>query len=148
MLKRLLLIACGILIMLVTMTATSACTQKPETGYTEPEYAAAITDSILQAVNEGNYAQYAERFTEEMKQAATEAAFTEVNTVLKTTIGDYVAKEFRKTEAQGPYTTVYYKAKFTEEPEDVTVRVVFQEIDGEIYVAGLWFDSPKLRQSS
>ena len=134
--------------MLATMTATSACTQKPETEYTEPEYTAAITESILQAVNEGNYAQYAERFTEEMKQAATEAAFAEVNTVLKATIGDYVAKEFWKTEVQGHYTTVYYKAKFTKEPEDVTVRVVFQEIEGEIYVAGLWFDSPKLRQGS
>ena len=56
------------------------------------------------------------------------------------------SKEFWKVEDEGPYTIVYYRAKFTLEPEDVIVKVVFREITGEIYVDGLWFDSPKLRE--
>lgn len=42
---------------------------------------------------------------------------------------------------------VYYKAGFTPEPEDVIVKVVFQEIMEEMKVSGLWLDSPKLREN-
>ena len=81
-----------------------------------------------------------------MKNAAPEAVFQETNALIKAKIGSYVSKEFWKVQGEGIYTSVYYKAKFSEEPGDVTVNVVFQEISGDIYVAGLWFDSPKLRQ--
>ena len=143
--NKLVLIACGLLVLLASMIVVSACGPEPEPEYTEPEYAGPIAESILQATNEGDYATYSERFNEEMRSAATEAAFLEVNTILKAKIGEYVSKEFWKVEDEGGFTIVYYKANFTQEPE-VIVRVVFEEIAGEVYVAGLWFDSPKLRQ--
>ena len=77
----------------------------------------------------------------------TEAVFVETNAVIKSKIGDYVSKEFWKVESKDQYTIVYYKAKFTDEPADVTVKVVFQEINGVPKVSGLWFDSPELRKS-
>ncbi len=138
--KRLVTTACFVLIMLVAIAATPACAQKPE-----PDYAGPITESILLAANAGNYAAYSERFSDEMKSIATEAAFEEVNALIKAKIGDYVSKEFWKVETEDEYTIVSYKAKFTQEPE-ATVRVIFQTIEGEVYVAGLWVDSPKLRQ--
>ena len=143
--KKLVLIACGLLVLLASITLVSACAPEPEPEYTEPEYAGPIAESILQAANEGDYATYSERFNEEMRSAATEAAFLEVSAILKAKIGEYVSKEFWKVEDEGGFTIVYYKANFTQEPE-VTVRVVFEEIAEEVYVAGLWFDSPKLRQ--
>ena len=76
----------------------------------------------------------------------TEAVFDETNTVIRSKIGDYVSKEFWKAESKDQYTIVYYKAKFTDEPADATVRVVFQEINGEMKVSGLWLDSPELRK--
>ena len=133
-------IVCSIM-MLLMITATSACTQRPE-----PEYADAITEGILLAMNENDYAQYSQHFTDDMKNAAPEAVFQQTNTVIKAKIGSYVSKEFWKVQNEGIYTSVYYKAKFSEEAADVSVKVVFQEISGDIYVAGLWFDSPKLRQ--
>ena len=141
MLKRMARIAGIILALLVVVTAVSSCTKKPE-----PEYASSIAEAILLAVNENDYAKYSEHFTEVMKNAVPEAVFQEINAVVKAKIGSYVSKSFWKVEDKDLYTIVYYKAKFTQEPEDVVVKVVFQEIDGEIYVAGLWFDSPKLRQ--
>ena len=111
----------------------------------EPEYADAIAEGILQAINENDYAGYTEHFDEAMKNAIPESVFQQTGTAIKEKIGDYVSKTFWKVTTQEGYTIVVYKAKFSQEPKDVTVRVVFREISGEIYVAGLWFDSPKLR---
>ena len=145
MLKRLVAIVCGILIVLVMVVVTSACAQKTEPK-PEPEYAGSITEQILLAINENDYPKYSEHFDEAMKKAMPEAVFQETNALIKAKIGDYVSKEFWKAEDTGAYTIIYYKAKFTDEPGDVIVKVVFQETAGRIYVSGLWFDSPKLRK--
>lgn len=143
--KKLLLIICGVVITLAVTLAMCACT--PEASYVEPEYAPPIAEGILLGINEADYASYSEHFNEDMKSVVTETTFMDLRAQLQDKIGSYVAREFWKTEEQGGYTVVYYKAEFTEEPEDVIVRVVVEEIEGEIYVAGLWFDSPKLREA-
>ncbi len=110
-------------------------------GYADP-----VTEQILVAMNGIDYAMYSEDFDQTMKNAMTEAVFDETNAAIKSKIGNYVSKEFWKAESKDQYTIVHYKAKFTDEPADVTVRVVFQEINGEMKVSGLWFDSPELRK--
>ena len=110
------------------------------------EYADPITENILLAMNEDNYTKYSEHFDQTMKNAMPEAVFNETNAIIKSKIGDYVSKEFWKVESKDQFTIAYYKAKFTQEPEDVIVKVVFQEIVGEMKVSGLWLDSPKLRK--
>jgi len=139
--KRLRAIVCGILVALVMVTMTSACVQEAE-----PEYAGSITEQILIAINENDYPKYSEHLDEAMKKAMPEAVFQETSALIKAKIGSYVSKEFWKAEDKGASTIVYYKAKFTGEPEDVIVTVVFQETAGRICVFGLWFDSPKLRR--
>ena len=110
-------------------------------GYADP-----VTENILVAMNEDDYTRYSEDFDQTTKNAMTEAVFDETNTVIRSKIGDYVSKEFWKAESKDQYTIVYCKAKFTDEPADATVRVVFQEINGEMRVSGLWLDSPELRK--
>ncbi|MFC1861306.1 DUF3887 domain-containing protein [Chloroflexota bacterium] len=131
----------GIITIIVLVIALSACAEKPE-----PEYASSITEGILQASKTGNYAQYSEHFDEAMKNAMPESVFNQTNLAIKAKVGDYTSKEFWKVETQGQYTAVYYKAKFKQEPGDVIVKIVFQDIAGKIYVSGLWFDSPNLRK--
>lgn len=113
----------------------------------EPDYANDIAENILTAINTDNYPQYSEFFTDEMKDKMPEAVVREINSVIKLEIGNYESKEYWKTQNAGLYTTVFYRARFTNEPEDVIVKVVFQKINSKIYVAGLWLDSPRLRGS-
>ena len=108
-------------------------------------YADPITENILLAINEDDYIKYSEHFSEIMKNAITESLFKGSNVLIKSKIGDYLSKEFWKTEKQGRYSVVYYKAKFSQESE-VIVKVIFQEVEDKILVAGLWFDSPKLQR--
>jgi putative lipoic acid-binding regulatory protein len=113
-------------------------------GGQEPDYAGPMAENILSAINQDSYAQYSESFTAEMRDKMPEDVVRQINSVIRLEIGTYESKEFWKTESAGQYTTVYYKARFTNEPDDVIVKVVFRKVQSKIYVAGFWLDSPKL----
>ncbi len=139
-----------IVAVIVAAAISGGCIEKSGVDVDDVEqvrgYADPITEQILVAMNENDYAKYSEDFDQTMKNAMTVAVFDEKNAAIRSKIGDYVSKEFWKAESKDQYTIVHYKAKFTDEPADVTVRVVFQEINGEMKVSGLWFDSPELRK--
>lgn len=138
------------LITAVTIAAAvifAGCAEKNQVDVDQVrKYADPITESILLGMNRNNYSKYSEHFDQTMKNTVPEAVFNETNNLIKSKIGDYASKEFWKVESKGQYTIVYYKAKFTKEPENVTVKVVFQEIMENAKVSGLWLDSPKLRK--
>ena len=135
------------IVMIASVVFFAGCVEKNQVDVAQVrEYADPITENILLGMNEGNYTKYSEHFDQTMKNAMSEAVFNETNAIIKSKIGDYVSKEFWKAESKDQFTIAYYKAKFTQEPEDVIVKVVFQEIVGEMNVSGLWLDSPKLRK--
>ena len=145
------IITCAMIVaVIVAVAISSGCMEKSGVevadvgqvrGYADP-----VTEQILVAMNEDYYTRYSEDFDQTMKNTMTEAVFIETNAVIKSKIGDYISKEFWKAESKDQYTIVHHKAKFTDDPADVTVRVVFQEINGEMKVSGLWLNSPELRK--
>lgn len=139
MLKSIVKLACGVLIMLIIIVGASACAS-------EPDYANQIVETALQSMSDGDYAKHMGLFSPEVQGEISEADFNTINQQIKSVIGDYIDKEFWKTETEYGYTAVYYKANFSEEPEDVIVTVYFEKIDGEVYIAGFLLDSPKLRE--
>jgi len=132
---------------IVAVVIFAGCVEKSQVDIDQVrKYADPITENILLGMNGNNYSKYSEHFDQTMKNAMNDAVFSETNTLIKSKIGDYVSKQFWKVESKDQYTIVYYKARFTEETEDVTVKVVFQEIMEEMKVSGLFLDSPKLRE--
>ena len=108
----------------------------------EPAYADSIAEGILQSFNTGDYAACSEHFDEAMKTAMPEAAFQDFRTQIQNAMGDYISKEYSSTQlnVQDIYTSVIYKAKFSEAPDGVQVRVVFLETENSVLVSGLWFE--------
>lgn len=133
-------IASGILISWLVLISVSSCSSVPE-----PEYASAVTEQMLQAISQDDYAKFTERFEKNIEKVMPEEGFHGLATEVKARIGSYQAKEFLKAEDSGFSIIVYYTARFTEEPEDVIVEIRFKELDGEIYVSSFIIDSPKLR---
>ena len=141
--KTIIWITLGVILLSGLIMLTSACTP---TATAEPKYAGPVAEGILQAFTDGDYTKFSKHFTEEMKNAMPQAVFEQTRAQIRVKIGDYVSKEFWRVEKQDIYTSVFYKAEFTKEPEFVTAKVVFQEVHGEMLVSGLWFDSPELRK--
>ncbi len=107
-----------------------------------------MTENLLIGRNEKNYEKYSKDFSDEMKKAITKEKFIESIDLIEGKIGKYIedSKKFYMATKEKNYIVVTYKAKFTDETSDVTVRIVFEEINGEMKISGEWYDSPKLRK--
>jgi hypothetical protein len=51
-------------------------------------YADPITENVLQAINEDDYAEFSKNFTSEMKETLPENSFLEISTMIKSLVGD------------------------------------------------------------
>jgi hypothetical protein len=138
--KPIVRLASGLLIMLVIIGGLVGCSSK----LPEPDYAGQITETSLQAMSNCDYAAYLANFTPAARAAVTEAVFDPACQQIKDAIGDYIDKEFWKAETENSYTVVYYTASYSDEPDEVIVTVYFEEIEGEMLIAGFWLSSPKL----
>jgi hypothetical protein len=106
-------------------------------------YAEPMTDNLLAGFNAGDYATFSRDLNAQMRETLNEPNYTTVRAALLDRIGRYVSREVASVEWTGSLVTVDYKARF-EKDDAVTVRVVFETADTH-RIAGLWFDSPKLR---
>ncbi len=116
-------------------------------GIPEPAYAGAITENILLALNANNYDQYIRDFDPTLKQATPQTTFEQLFTLFQINVGDYFPKSkvFSRAYVQDNYTVVVYICKYSGEPANVTVTISFEQANGKTEVAGLYFNSPKLR---
>jgi len=109
------------------------------------QYADPITENILMAMNEDNYSRFSQDFDEQMKNGLDEIKYYKTIPGMKNKIGQYISKELVFFEKKDQFLVVTYKAKFSDESGDVTVRSVFSDRNGKKYISGFWMDSQKLR---
>lgn len=135
----------GVIIISGLLTMITGCNNQDGPSIEEIRiFADAITEEILVAANMGDYVEYSKHFDDTLKAAVTEYRFSSTNTVTKASIGDYISKEFWKAEIQNDSVTVYYKAKYSFEPEDVDVKVIFRQRENDWYVTAIFRSSPML----
>lgn len=103
-----------------------------------------LTENMLAAMNENDYNRFSRDFDERMRADMDEAKYKSTIPAMTAKIGTYLSKEFIGLEKREQYTIITYKAKFSLEPEGVTVRCVVGEKNGKKVISGFWLDSPKL----
>ena len=153
-----LLLVCLVLPFAFLLSSTG-CAKR---GLIEPDYSAAAAESILLAINKSDYDSVSKYFNAEFKDALkklidakTNKAYTTeedafINSVCKPLIekiGEYQAGtiKFDRTLSEKGYENVFYKAKYSKELSgDVTVQFVFKDENGEMLIAGFWFNSKTL----
>ncbi len=133
-----------ILVTLALLVLAAGCSSRPSAEETR-KYADQMTENILLAMNDDNYARFSQDFDEQMKAGLSEAQYKSTIPAIKAKVGKYISKEFVATEKKDQYIVAVYKAKFSQEQGDVLVRTVFSDKGGKKYVSGFWLDSPKLR---
>lgn len=105
----------------------------------EPGYANAIAEDMLVAVNEGDYNAFKEHIAYKYWSDIPEEDFDQQVADIHEEYGTYQTKTFWKVEVKDPFTAVFYKATFTKS-EEVVVKVVFENVLGEIRVSGFRLD--------
>lgn len=108
-------------------------------------YADPITDRIMEGHNNLDYAKYSRDFDETMKNALTQPVFKQKQQLIFSKIGKYKSRTLTKVLKQSGYKVAIYSGEFENE-SNVVIRVVFQNYGENNLVAGLWLNSPKLRE--
>lgn len=141
-----------VLLVLVVLVSVSllGCGQKTDNSAVSA-YADDITEKMLLAFNEENYAQYIANTDSQFKTLMSEDQMKQVNKLVRDKIGTYVSGSKKFTDAvpttqnNQKYIAVRYTAQFTNETGDVVITMVFDDNDSH-QVGGIFFNSPKLRQ--
>lgn len=135
-----------ILIALIFILLLSGCTTKILKESDVEAFSNTLTENVLIGLNEENYTKFSSDFNESMLKGIPEDSFINLLKQIKGKIGEYIegSKKFNAAAKNGKYITVIYYASFAEE-ESVKITISFENINGEYKIAGLYFDSPKLR---
>jgi Protein of unknown function (DUF3887) len=130
---------------ILSLIILSGCSAQQPSGDETQKFADPMTENMLVAMNENNYAQFSRDFDEQMRKNLNETQYNNTIPAITANIGEYISKEFVSVEKKDQFTIVTYKAKFSQETGDVLVRSVFSDKNGKKYMSGFWLDSPKLR---
>jgi len=113
-------------------------------------YISVVVDRIMQGIMESSYEKFSQDLNPTMKNAFDVTAFMNLKTMLDEKVGPYQSKKFCRAFKENKdnrfYTTVIYNAKFARETTAVVITITTEELNGEIKVAGLYFNSPNLRR--
>lgn len=126
----------------------------PDLSYSQPaipdgkikEVSTAEMDSILKGIATKNYDLYARDFSDKMKRAQTEENFLKLCQSVEDSLGQLKSSEYMGYyRAEGDIISLF-KAGFSKTDDDVLIRLVLDFKNQKEQVAGLWFDSPKLKK--
>jgi hypothetical protein len=149
---------------------STGCAQR---GTVEPDYSAAIVEKFLTGFENDDYDSISAYFSQEFKDilkiykvtgttdktyATASEAFSVMTALkekdasgkalhIKDKIGQHQAGtvKFDRTLTEKGYTSVFYKAKYSNEPSgDVTIQLVFKNENGKMLISGFWFTSKSL----
>lgn len=98
-------------------------------------FADPAAEKILAGMNEGNYTKFSEDFNQKMKDALTEKQFKDI----VSQFGKCESKEISGADKVSDNTRAFYKTKFSNLPNALTMTVVFSTEGGNAKVAGLFF---------
>ena len=103
-------------------------------------------NSILKGIATKDYDLYAKDFSDKMKRAQTEENFLKLCQSIEDSLGQLKSTEYLGYyRAEGDIISLF-KAGFSKTDDDVLIRLVLDFKNQKEQVAGLWFDSPKLKK--
>jgi hypothetical protein len=105
-----------------------------------------VVDNMLKAIDAGDHQSFSQDFSNEMKNAFTEAQFTSLADMLKNASGNYVSCSKSDPDISNSQGYAVYRLNCTYDLESVMVTVTFK-VDGD-QIEGLIFDSTNLREAS
>jgi len=124
-----------IIAVLLTITVFAPGCKKVE-SYADP-----IMENILIALNESDFEKFSRDFDENLKGEVSIASFPSLLAEVNGKAGYYIedSKKMVRVKTVDNRTAVFYSADF-EGIQDVSVTVVFQQINNKPTVVGFWFE--------
>ncbi|MGG7178811.1 DUF3887 domain-containing protein [Clostridium paraputrificum] len=141
---KFLTLASIIIVLLLTITG---CSKKIEHNEVS-SYSDQILSSILLALTQSNYNEFASYLNDDMKETFDNEVFEKESRTLIDNAGFFESLSFIEGKKNKGYVSLIYYATFTDEPDGVKISITFKEEDPEHKVYQLYLSSPKLSEAS
>ena len=108
------------------------------------DFSAVASENYLIAINNRDFNSFSVNLSKDMMEVLPEKEFLSFADQLEAAIGTYEpgSKKLTQTTKESGYIVMIYNARYTREPEEVIITISLQKIEGEIKIAGSWFNSP------
>jgi hypothetical protein len=136
--------ALGIAIFLLSACAPSEQAVTDAEKATILAFAEPKVDAQMAAIGSSDYESFRNDYIDEMKASTTPGSFEQLQIWLKVKAGDYQSRAVTSVTQTDTYYIVNYTAAFSKD-NNVSMRVVFEKTAPN-RIAGLWFDSPRMRE--
>jgi len=130
-----------ILLVLAILVLLSACAYPEPAGLTD-EQLTAVAENILKAVDAGDFGQFSQDLSDQMKAAFTEDQFNSLVSMLHTASGHFVTVDKPTLTNNQGYSLYRFPATYDNE----TVYVTLTFLTGGQKVEGFFLDSTNLRE--
>jgi hypothetical protein len=134
-----------LIVTIVTTLFLTSC-QPPKPAALSNDQVVQVVDNTLKAIDAGDYQSFTQDFSDDMKNAFTEAKFTSLADMLQNASGNYVSYAGSEPELSNNQGYAIYRLACKYDLESVMVTVTFK-VDGD-KIEGLFFDSTNLRKVS
>jgi hypothetical protein len=132
-----------LVVTIISVLLLAGC-QPPKPAALSEGQVTQATENILKAIHEGNYQNFVQDFSDQMKSAFPESEFTKLCDLLQNASGNYVSCSAPSLSNNQGYALYRSSCKFDKEDVLVTITIKF----GGDKVEGLFFDSTNLRKLS
>ena len=148
--KLVILILAGILLLIIVGLAIFSLSSKakpvsPQDAQNLISELSPMAQNFFDGMTSEDYKKASINFNGIMREKMPLQELETLNNQLNEKIGNLVNPGFPEVTTQGNNIILEYKAEFEKE-KNITIRVVFNKEPGGYKIAGLWFDSPKLRK--
>ncbi len=96
-----------------------------------------ILDNVMKGFTSDDYLQYSKDFDAALKETITSERFQEIRGEIVEWIGHYLYREYLGFINKGAITVVFWKGVFDKTEEEVLIKMVVSEKNGQYFIAGL-----------
>ena len=97
-----------------------------------------LLDNILDGFKYDKYTQYSRDFDPALKVIGSRTKFFKVSRYIKSSLGNYLYREYMGSLLKGDMIVVLWKGKFDKTKNDVLIKLVMKKQGWRYVVTGLW----------
>lgn len=129
-------------LMIVCMSTLALPAYSAVIGSTDDEVkniAEPILDNVMDGFSKDDYFQYSEDFDATLKETITAERFQEIRSDIVKWIGGYLYREYLGFINREAITIIFWKGVFDKTEDEILIKMVVSERNGEYLITGLWY---------
>ncbi len=127
-----------LVVVIVSFITPAFAVERAKTTQEIKTIADPLLDNILDGFKYDKYTQYSRDFDPALKVIGSRTKFFKVSRHIRSSLGNYLYREYMGSLLKGDMIVVLWKGKFDKTKNDVLIKLVIKKQGRRYFVTGLW----------